>query len=147
MSTLTTKITESVTLNGKTFGNEITKTHASIKTAKQTVVEVGTGSFMELFDFAASRTGIGTAQDAKAQYIRITNLDSSNFVVINVYLDLSTDEYIAFKIPAGGCFLLCEDKMESGGNAATTSLEQIDAVNARADTATVQVEVFIAEIN
>lgn len=147
MSTLTTKITESVTLNGKSFGNEITKTHANIKTAKQTVVEVGTGSFMELFDFAGSRTGIGTAQDAKSQYIRITNLDANNFVVINVYLDLSTDEYIAFKIPAGGCFLLCEDKMESGGNAATTTLLQIDAVNARADTATVQVEVFIAEIN
>lgn len=145
MSTLTTKITESVTLNGKTFGNEITKTHASIQTAKQTVVEVGTGSFMELFDFAASRTGIGTAQDAKSQYIRITNLDASNFVVINVYLDLATDEYIAFKIPAGGCFLLCEDKMEGGGTA-TTTLDQIDAVNAQADTATVQVEVFIAEI-
>ena len=64
MSTLTTTIKESVTLNGKTFGNEITKTHASIQTAKQTVVEVGTGSFMELFDFAASRTGIGTAQDS-----------------------------------------------------------------------------------
>ena len=146
MSTLTTKITESVTLNGKTFGNEITKTHASIQTAKQTVVEVGTGSFMELFDFAASRTGIGTAQDAKSQYIRITNLDASNFVVINVYLDLATDEYIAFKIPAGGCFLLCEDKMEGGGTA-TTTLDQIDAINAQADTATVQVEVFIAEIN
>ena len=145
MSTLTTKITESVTLNGKTFGNEITKTHASIQTAKQTVVEVGTGSFMELFDFAASRTGIGTAQDAKSQYIRITNLDASNFVVINVYLDLATDEYIAFKIPAGGCFLLCEDKMEGGGTA-TTTLDQIDAINAQADTATVQVEVFIAEI-
>ena len=145
MSTLTTKITESVTLNGKTFGNEITKTHASIKTAKQTVVEVGTGSFMELFDFAASRTGIGTAQDTKAQYIRITNLDSSNFVVINVYLDLSTDEYIAFKIPAGGHFLLCEDKMDGSGSI-TTTLDQIDAVNAQADTATVQVEVFIAEI-
>jgi len=145
MSTLTTKITESVTLNGKTFGNEITKTHASIQTAKQTVVEVGTGCFMELFDFATSRTGIGTAQDAKSQYIRITNLDSSNFVVINVYLDLATDEYIAFKIPAGGCFLLCEDKMEGGGTA-TTTLDQIDAINARADTATVQVEVFIAEI-
>jgi hypothetical protein len=145
MSTLTTKITESVTLNGKTFGNEITKTHASIQTAKQTVVEVGTGSFMELFDFAASRTGIGTAQDAKSQYIRITNLDASNFIVINVYLDLATDEYIAFKIPAGGCFLLCEDKMEGGGTA-TTTLDQIDAINAQADTATVQVEVFIAEI-
>jgi len=146
MSTLTTTIKESVTLNGKTFGNEITKTHASIQTAKQTVVEVGTGSFMELFDFATSRTGIGTAQDAKSQYIRITNLDSSNFVVINVYLDLATDEYIAFKIPAGGCFLLCEDKMEGGGTA-TTTLDQIDAINAQADTATVQVEVFIAEIN
>jgi len=146
MSTLTTKITESVTLNGKSFGNEITKTHADIKTVKQTVVEVGTGSFMELFDFAASRTGIGTVEYEKPQYIRITNLDDNNFVVINVYLDLATDEYIAFKIPAGGCFLLSEDKMEGGGTF-TTTLEQIDAINAQADTATVQVEIFIAEIN
>lgn len=145
MATLTTKIKEEITLNGKNFGNEVTKTHASIETVKQTTVVVETGSFMELFDFAATRSGIGTAQDAKSKYIRITNLDPVNFVVLNIYLDLATDEYIAWKIPAGGHFILCKDQMEGTG-AATTTLDQIDAINAQADTAKLQLEIFIAEI-
>ena len=145
MSTLTTKIKESVTLNNKVYGNENTKTHASITTVKQSIVDVDSSASTELFNFAAARAGLGTVQDAKAKYIRITNLDSSNFIIINLYLDLSTDEYAAFKLLPGGSMVITKDTVKTGS--ATTSLTQVDGVHAQADTADCQVEIFIAEIN
>ena len=145
MSTLTTKIKESVTLNNKVYGNENTKTHASITTVRQSVIDVDSGSSTELFNFAAARAGLGTVQDAKAKYIRITNLDSSNFIVVNLFLDLSTDEYAAMKVFPGGSLILTKDTTKTGS--ATTSLTQLDGVHAQADTADCQVEIFIAEIN
>ena len=145
MSTLTTKIKESVTLNNKVYGNENTKTHASITTVKQSIVDVDSSASTELFNFAAARAGLGTVQDAKAKYIRITNLDSSNFIIINLFLDLSTDEYAAFKLLPGGSMVITKDTVKTGS--ATTSLTQLDGVHAQADTADCQVEIFIAEIN
>ena len=145
MSTLTTKIKESITLNGKVYGNEITKTHASITTVRQSIVDVDSGSSTELFNFAAARAGLGTVQDAKAKYIRITNLDSSNFIIVNLFLDLSTDEYAAMKVFPGGSLVLTKDATKTGSQ--TTSLTQLDGVHAQADTADCQVEIFIAEIN
>ena len=145
MSTLTTKIKESITLNNKVYGNENTKTHASITTVRQSIVDVDSGSSTELFNFAAARAGLGTVQDAKAKYIRVTNLDSSNFVIINLFLDLSTDEYAAFKLLPGGSMIITKDTVKTGS--ATTSLTQLDGVHAKADTADCQVEIFIAEIN
>ena len=145
MSTLTTKIKESVTLNNKVYGNENTKTHASITTVRQSVIDVDSGSSTELFNFAAARAGMGTVGDAKAKYIRITNLDSSNFIVVNLFLDLSTDEYAAMKVFPGGSLILTKDTTKTGS--ATTSLTQLDGVHAQADTADCQVEIFIAEIN
>jgi hypothetical protein len=145
MSTLTTKIKESVTLNGNSFGNEQTKTHASITTVRQDVIDVDSGSSTELFNFAAARAGMGTVQDAKSKYIRITNLDGSNFVTINLMLDLSTDEFSSIVLPAGASFLITKDTMKTGS--LTTSLTQLDAIHAKADTADCQVEIIIAEIN
>jgi len=145
MPTLTTKIKESVTLNGKVYGNEITKTHASITTARQNIIDVDSGSSSELFNFAAARAGMGTVQDAKAKYIRITNLDGTNFVTINLYLDLSTDEYAAFNLKAGDSLIITKDTIKTGS--VTTSLTQLDAIHALANTADCQVEIFIAEIN
>tara|TARA_R110000751_G_scaffold73518_1_gene148662 strand:- start:7 stop:444 length:438 start_codon:yes stop_codon:yes gene_type:complete len=145
MPTLTTKIKEAITLNGKVYGNEITKTHASITSVRQSIVDVDSGSSTELFNFAAARAGIGTVQDAKAKYIRLTNLDGTNYVTINLYLDLATDEYAAFNIKAGDSLIITKDTVKTG--LATTSLTQLDAIHALANTADCQVEIFIAEIN
>ena len=77
MATLTTKIKEEVTLSGKLYGNETTKTHADITKVKQTTVQVAASGNDDLFDFASSTYGIGTIAFNKAKYIRIINLDAS----------------------------------------------------------------------
>ena len=145
MPTLTTKIKEAVTLNGKVYGNEITKTHASITSVRQNIIDVDSGSSSELFTFAAARAGLAGVEDAKAKYIRITNLDGSNYVTINLYLDLSTDEYAAFNLKAGDSLIITKDTVKTGS--ITTTLTQLDAIHAVANTADCQVEIFIAEIN
>ena len=145
MPTLTTKIKESVTLNGKVYGNEVTKTHASITSVRQNIIDVDSSSSSELFNFAAARAGMGTVQDAKAKYIRITNLDGTNFVTINLYLDLATDEYAAFNIKAGDSLIITKDTVKTGS--ITVSLTQLDAIHALASGGDCQVEIFIAEIN
>jgi hypothetical protein len=144
-STLTTTIKESVTVNGKNYGNEVTNTHSSITTVRHHVIDVDSGGSSELFDFAATRAGLGTVEDAKAKYIRLTNLDSSNFVTVNLYLDIATDEYAAYKLPAGGSLILTKDTVKTGSR--TETLTQLDAIHVLADTADCQLEVFIAEIN
>ena len=146
MGTLTTKIKEEVTLNGKLYGNEITKTHASIERVKQTTVQVRASGNDDLFDFANATYSIGTVAFNKAKYIRITNLDASETLFLNVYLDLTTDEYILFQVPAGRSWILNEDSMEGTGTA-TTTLDQINAIKAQCSGAgSIQVEIFVGEI-
>lgn len=146
MGTLTTKIKEEVTLNGKLYGNEITKTHASIERVKQTTVQVRASGNDDLFDFASSTYSIGTVAFNKAKYIRITNLDASETLFLNVYLDLTTDEYILFQVPPKRSWILNEDSMEGTGSA-TTTLDQINAIKAQCSGAgSIQVEIFVGEI-
>jgi len=146
MATLTTKIKEEVTLNGKLYGNEITKTHASIERVKQTTVQVRASGNDDLFDFASSTYSIGTVAFNKAKYIRITNLDALETLFLNVYLDLATDEYILFQVPPKRSWILNEDSMEGTGSA-TTTLDQINAIKAQCSGAgSIQVEIFVGEI-
>jgi len=146
MATLTTKIKEEVTLNGKLYGNETTKTHADITRVKQTTVQVAASGNDDLFDFASATYGIGTIAFDKAKYIRITNLDASETLFLNVYLDLTTDEYILFQVPPKRSWILNEDSMEGTGSA-TTTLDQINAIKAQCSGADrIQVEIFVGEI-
>jgi len=148
MGTLTTKIKEEVTLNGKLYGNEITKTHADITRVKQTTVQVRASGNDDLFDFASATYGIGTVAFNKAKYIRITNLDASETLFLNVYLDPATaaDQYILFQVPPKRSWILNEDSMDGTGSA-TTTLEQIDAIKAQCSGAgSIQVEIFVGEI-
>jgi hypothetical protein len=146
MGTLTTKIKEEVTLNGKLYGNEITKTHSGIERVKQTTVQVRASGNDDLFDFALSTYSIGTVAFNKAKYIRITNLDASETLFLNVYLDLGTDEYILFQVPPKRSWILNEDSMEGTGSA-TTTLDQINAIKAQCSGAgSIQVEIFVGEI-
>ena len=87
MATLTTTVQESVTINGKSYGNTIEKTHSSIEQVYQQVVNVDT-SVQELFGFAASEKAGDVAID-KAKYIRFTNL-GANFVTIYFSSDSAT---------------------------------------------------------
>ena len=77
-ATLTTTVSESVTLNGKTFGNSITKTHASVKVVREQIVTVPT-TMVTLYEAADDPSGTTFDEDLIV-YARITNTDTTNFI-------------------------------------------------------------------
>jgi hypothetical protein len=105
------------------------------------IVSVGTAEqSLLLFDTAAAA---GQFADSTVDYLRITNLDSTNFVVLR--LTHGSDEYFV-KIAAGDSFVLFETVMDadSAAGVATATLANIDSIKAQADTAACDVEIFVA---
>ena len=138
MAILTVTIKEELVINGADRGNtnsvDISVTQVDhrvldvIHTAEQTLL---------LFDTAVAA---GTIKDSTLNYLRITNLDSSNYVTLRI---LGDEEEYFVKVEAGDSFLLNNSVMDAnatGGQA--VSLANIDAIKVKADTATCSLEVF-----
>lgn len=140
MATLTVTITEAVSLNGASRGSTNTHTEtvtqidhrivSCLHSAEQTVL---------LFDSAVAA---GTIKDGTLDYLRLTNLDSSNFVTVRIRGN--NEEYFV-KLEAGDSFILNNQSMDANAaGGASVSLANIDSVGIQADTATCDVEVFAA---
>tara|TARA_B100001778_G_scaffold308186_1_gene288773 strand:+ start:1117 stop:1542 length:426 start_codon:yes stop_codon:yes gene_type:complete len=140
MATLTVTITEAVTLNGASRGSTNTHTEtvtqidhrivSCLHSAEQTVL---------LFDSAVAA---GTIKDATIDYLRMTNLDSTNFVTIRVRGN--NEEYFV-KLEAGDSYILNNQSMDANATGgASVSLNNIDSIGIQADTASCDVEIFAA---
>ena len=148
-ATLTTTVSEKITLNGKTYGNTITKTHASVKIVREQIITVPT-SEVTLYNATGTGTGI-TFDDDLIVYARITNTDTSNFIAL-VLENESGDEF-QYKVNPGTTFLLGAHANAMEGTAAgadvtvgtfTDGNDSIANITAKADTASVDVEILIA---
>ena len=140
MADLTITITEAVTLNGASRGSTNTHTEtvtqidhrivSCLHSAEQTVV---------LFDSAVAA---GTIKDATLDYLRLTNLDGSNFVTVRV--SGNSEEYFV-KLEAGDSFLLNNSVMDANAaGGASVTLANIDSIGIQADTSSCDVEIFAA---
>ena len=140
MATLTVTITEAVTLNGASRGSTNTHTETvtqidhrivtCLHSAEQTVL---------LFDSAVAA---GTIKDGTLDYLRMTNLDSTNFVTIRVRGN--NEEYFV-KLEAGDSYILNNQSMDANATGgASLSLNNIDSIGIQADTASCDVEIFAA---
>jgi hypothetical protein len=142
MATLTTTVQESVTINGKLYGNTIEKTHADIGQVYQQVVTVDT-SVQEIIGFAGTEKA-GELADGKLKYLRITNT-GVNYV--EIYFDVAAattgNDTASFKLDPGCSMIITHDQVGFGAAAATTSLSQLDAIHGKANTAAVALEIFI----
>ena len=141
MATLTVTIQESITLNGSERGSTNTVDITGIEQLDQRIVKVGTvEQSLLLFDTAEAA---GQFADASVDYVRITNLDSSNFVTLR--MTSGDDEYFV-KISSGDSFVLFETVMDTDDDsgAAVASLANIDSIKAVANSAACNVELFVA---
>ena len=140
MATLTVTITEAVTLNGASRGSTNTHTETvtqidhrivtCLHSAEQTVL---------LFDSAVAA---GTIKDGTLDYLRMTNLDSTNFVTIRVRGN--NEEYFV-KLEAGDSYILNNQSMDANATGgASVSLNNIDSIGIQADTSSCDVEIFAA---
>ena len=147
-ATLTVKINESISLNGKDQGattslslssiNEISKRIVTVTTTEAEVVAMST---------AASS---GTFIEGDVKYMRFTNLDDTNHITLT-FKNENDDEF-AVKLDKGQSFIYngdisggVVDTMDAiDGTGLTISLGDLVNVTADADTASCDMEIFIA---
>ena len=147
-STMTVKITETINLNGQNQGGTNTLTIGSINEVSKRIVSVLTAGIelMKFHDTAAA----GQFVYGDVRYIRITNKDDAN----NVYLTFKNaqdDEFIVL-LDYGQSFIY-NSNFDGGvvntfdaraGAASTDNLGTLTSISAKADTAVVDVEIFVA---
>jgi hypothetical protein len=154
-ATMTVTITESISLNGADQGATNTLSIASINEVVKRIVTI---SPLEsgLIGFSASSSTdmsksylAGQFDEDDVRYIRITNLDDTNFVTL-VFRSSGNAE-VAIKLDAGHSFIFPGDNsggvlavMDASASALTVSLEDLQDVTADADTSSCDVEVFVA---
>lgn len=142
MATLKVNITESIAIDGKNFGANNTLSVTGVNAVNKRIIECITGSGGTQIYAGGSVTGAGTFISANIKYIRITNTDSTNFVILN--FEGSSHES-SHKLEAGKTFILgtpvgFDTEVAIDSYSAVT----IDTIKAKADTAAVKLEVYVA---
>lgn len=156
-ASLTVTITESITLNGTAQGATNTVTVGSVNEIVKRIVSVPTTE-SGLLGFATTlETNLaksylaGQFDEDDVRYIRITNKDDANHITL-VFRDETGAEF-AVLLDAGHSFLYpcdvaggCKDTMDANSAALTVSFEDLVDITAQANTAAVDVEVFVASV-
>ena len=158
MATLTVTVKEAITLNNIDYGSERA---LDISSVNEVVKRVVTASTTEcgLIGFISALRGVGVTankvgyvagmfDDGDVRYIRITNLDSSNHIMLT-FRDEDNTEF-KMKVDAGHSFIYpgdnsggVKDTMHAAGSAITVSLNDLVDITALADTDSCDVEVFV----
>ena len=123
---LTVTIQEDLILNGNDRSNTNTATFSCNELDHRIVTITNAEKSILLFD---SANEAGTIKDTKLEYLRITNLDSTDTVNLRVRDD--AQEFMIQLRPQGS-FLLTEDKLDADatGSEETISLAQINKISA-----------------
>ena len=151
-ATMTVTISESITLNGKNQGGTQTLSISSVNEILNHIVPCTTDK-NEVLGFIASGTAKGSFLEANVRYMRFTNLDDANHVVL--FFTNESDDEVAIKLDYGQSFIWNGDlsggvvdtmDANSAGAASSGQLADITKVSIQADTATVDVQIFVASV-
>jgi hypothetical protein len=149
-ATLTVTITEAITLNGQDKGSTNELTIDSVTEVSQRIVEVPT-SEITILAFQATNPAAGTFDEADVRYIRMTNKDDTNFVQLTFKSENNNE--CAHKLDAGHTFIYAADNAggvvdthDAGASALTVSFDDLVDITALADTAAVDLEIFVAGV-
>ena len=150
-ATLKVTITEELVLNGVDQGGTNELSCPLVNEIFKRIITVPTS---EVSIYATTDTVAGGSQfkSARVQYVRLTNKDDTNFIWI-IVKNSGNDEFVVTLAPGESWLSYNQDSDTGGGmnadNAAiadpTSGLADIDLVTARANTASSDLEVFIAQ--
>ena len=156
MATLTSTITESISLNGADRGSTNTLSVASVTQVFHRIVTCPTGQDTTVATFAstADDSAVSGSLDVEdVKYIRVTNLDSSNQVNLSLQIDAgeddsAADESATILLAAGRSFVMGapSDGVAVSDTDATivTALHNLESLLIDPISNNVTVEVFIA---
>lgn len=105
-ATLTLTVTEAITLNSKDEGQTHVHTIASISDIYRRTMTTTTSTDTNIATFS-SAFGVGQFVAADMRYIRISNLDNTNHVILT--LTNSNSDEVAIKLDKGQSFIVCPD--------------------------------------
>ena len=140
-ATLTVTVNEDVKLNGHQVGSKTVQKINGINEASRRVFSVPTYE-TEILALSSS-AGAGTYVTSDLQYIRISNLDDTNFVRLS-FTSGSLNRY-DMKLPAKRTAIFTSPSISgSAGGDSFGSFVDFDSMKASADTSAVDVEIFVA---
>ena len=155
MATLTVKVIEEITLNNNSYNSERSLDISSVNEIVKRIVTVSTTETGLLGFATASSTDLsksylaGQFDEDDVRYIRISNLDSSNHIILTFRDEDSTE--FAIKVDAGHSFIYpgdnsggVADTIKSAGSALASGIDNLTDITVDADTAACDVEVFVA---
>ena len=142
-ATLTVTHTEALTLNGVDRGVTNTFTVGSINEVDHRIMTC-LHSGVQTVAVLGSAVAAGTYIKGNVKYIRLTNKDDTNFITIGLLAASNKSVYL--KLEAGQTFTFYNDDLDCDDDtgAAFNSFTDIATINAQADTASCDLEVFIA---
>ena len=147
-ATLTVKLTESLTIDGRDYGGVSSWTHSGISNVTRRL-ETVTTTEATIISFAAA-IGAGTYIPANVKYMRFSNLDDTNHIVLTFANE--NDDEVAVKLDAGQSFIWNGDNsggmvdvMDAiDGTGLSLALGDLKSITADADTASCDMEIYIA---
>lgn len=141
-STLIVSVNEQINLNGNSIDSVNTLTISSINEVDKRIVTVPFSTEVTVLNFGTA-VAAGTYIIGNVKYIRITNKDDTNFIRIRV--TKATAQTFDIKLDAGKTFMMANtSESVSETAAAFSAFVDMSSINAQADTANVDCEVFIA---
>ena len=152
-SPLTVTVTENITLSGKKVGGTSTKLFTGIKSIDKRIMTITTTeAVIGTFSTAVASAGHYTAGNVR--YMRFTNLDDANFITLT-FRNQDNDE-VAIKVDAGQSFIWNGDNAngmtaifnatQDADAASSTNFGSLTNLQADADAASCDLEVFIASV-
>jgi len=142
---LTVTLTDSVTLNGQSYGNTNTLTIGEIDEVYSRVVEVPISAYTNILQLGT--TGQGQVTSANVQYIRVTNLDDTNYINLKMFSD--DGDAMVVKVKAGNSFIIGGAQFDADNadiSQAGMSYGTAFTMSAEATVAPCDIEVFAATI-
>jgi hypothetical protein len=151
-ATMTVTLSESISVNNRDYGSTQSFTVASVANIDRRIVSVSTTEVtLMTFDTVMSA---GQSIPGKVKYIRFTNLDDTNFITLT-FKNENNDE-CAIKLDAGNSFIWAGDNSagmvdvmnatESADANSDVALGDMKDIQADANTAACDLEIFVAEV-
>ena len=149
MPTLTTTILETLSIEGQRYDSQRIKSVENITQVLKTVVTVNETESV-LLTFADDAVGVGTVDRSSVAYLRITNLDETDYVTL-AFKDGTASVY-AVRVDAGSSFIVpisntTNEKplmFATDDNANVGSMVEIDTITADSSSGSIEMEVMMA---
>ena len=142
-ATLTVTISESISLNSVARGSNTTVSIASIGEISNRIMSITNATNGTEIVSISTVAGVGTYDKTAVKYLRITNLDDTNFIILQ-FTDTSSHHW-ELKLEAGKTIMLGDtSSIDDQADIDNFSASAIAKIIGKADTAACDIEIYIA---